>query len=172
MKYIVFVIELFLCSILCSCDSWMNEHLGREIVHFENNADYEISVFSAIFSPYDISNWASYPDTNLPQQMPQIFTIEPKKYRVVIDTRNTLSGIYRTIQTDTISVFVISTEQGAVLNWDSIRTSYAILQRYDMCFSDFQSMRGDELTFPPTPAMRNIKMWPPYGTYNSLGHRN
>ena len=31
---------------------------------------------------------------------------------------------------------------------------------------------GCEISFPPTEAMRDFRMWPPYGTYDSLGYRN
>ncbi len=42
---------------------------------------------------------------------------------------------------------------------------------YDMSLADAKHVYDkDCFAFPPTEAMRNIKMWPPYGTYDSLGH--
>ena len=52
------------------------------------------------------------------------------------------------------------------------KTSFIILfSLYDISLNDFRLMFYHP-TFPPTEEMRNIKMWPPYGTYDSTGQVN
>ena len=40
-------------------------------------------------------------------------------------------------------------------------SQYNILQRYDLTLKDMELLKHD-IYYPPTPAMRNIKMWAPY----------
>ena len=168
-KTILINLLLFVCLLFCGCEKWMEDHLGRTIVCFKNNAEYGISVYSAMTPPYDPSS-PIYPDTSLPIQLPSVIDISSHDYRVIIDTRDELSEIYTEFQTDTMSFFFLSTEQLSSRNWDYIRTSYKILQRYDISRDDFLSIKQYPV-FPPSEEMRNIKMWPPYGTYDANGNR-
>ena len=72
---------------------------------------------------------------------------------------------------DTIYFFVFSTETIEKYGWDSVRVSYNILQRYDISLKDYNALSRPFPSFPPCDAMRDIKMWPPYGTYDENGHR-
>ena len=56
--------------------------------------------------------------------------------------------------------------------WVVTDSNDSILQGYYLSLSDAEYFSKPEghLSFPPTPEMRNIKMWPPYGTYDPLGH--
>jgi hypothetical protein len=47
----------------------------------------------------------------------------------------------------------------------TIIDNYLVLQRYDLGLEDIQKL-GWSLPFPPTEAMKDMKMYPPYGTYN------
>ena len=170
MKYILKVICILSVSVLfCGCEKWMAEHLGREIMSFRNNADYTVSIYSAMITP---NRSPIYPDTTLPYSASRIIDIAPRDDKVVYSspTGGSILEVYESYNTDTISFFVFSTESLSTLGWDSARTSYLILQRYDIGFHDlFLVPQGP--TFPPTEEMRNIKMWPPYGTYDANGHR-
>jgi len=159
------------CVFLCSCEDWMAKHLGESEYSFKNKATYNISVYSMMIPPCYYSNPATvYPDTTLPTQMPlQMREIEPNREYVYSYTRWTLEDIYNSFNTDTISYFVISTDTLEKYGWDSVRIGYRILQRYDYSVMDYYP--SGTPTFPPTEAMRNIKMWPPYGTYDEHGNR-
>ena len=172
MKHITILIVSSFCLFLCGCEPWASEHLGRTIVEFKNNAEYEVSVYSVMLPPYDFdSSVLLYPDTNLPIQMPKVEDIIQQGFGCIYDSRTDLAYIYSQYKSDTISLFVFSTKQLSSMHWDSIRTNYSILQRYDIGLHEFDLLNY-HLTFPPTYVMRNIKMWPPYGTYDSLGHPN
>jgi hypothetical protein len=54
--------------------------------------------------------------------------------------------------------------------WAEVRDNYMVTQRYDLSLDDLRRLDW-KLSFPPTEEMRNIKMWPPYGTYDENGHR-
>lgn len=50
--------------------------------------------------------------------------------------------------------------------WDKAMKEYDVLARYDLSLGDMSSFRDDDgvitLYYPPTPAMKDVKMWPPY----------
>ncbi len=46
-------------------------------------------------------------------------------------------------------------------SWKEIRNGYKILVRYDLSAEDLESLKG-KIYYPPTTAMRNIHMFPPY----------
>lgn len=70
---------------------------------------------------------------------------------------------------DTLMVFVYNADTLAFYGWEYVKEHYLIAQRYDLSLGDLQQLNW-RLQFPPSPKMQNIKMWPPYGTYDSLGH--
>ena len=71
---------------------------------------------------------------------------------------------------DTLIIFVFNSDTLATYGWENVKDDYLISQRYDLSLNDLKRMNW-HLSFPPTEEMRNIKMWPPYGTYDPLGHR-
>ncbi len=71
---------------------------------------------------------------------------------------------------DTLCVFVFNADTLEFYGWDYVKEHYLIAQRYDLTLNDLYRLDW-QLAFPPTPEMRDIKMWPPYGTYDSLGRR-
>lgn len=72
---------------------------------------------------------------------------------------------------DTLIVFVFNADTLALYGWEYVKEHYLIAQRYDLSLIDLQLLSW-RLQFPPSSEMQNIKMWPPYGTYDSLGHPN
>ena len=44
------------------------------------------------------------------------------------------------------------------------------LQRYDLSQKDHRTLLS-QIYFPPSESMRDVEMWPPYGTYDANGHR-
>jgi len=63
---------------------------------------------------------------------------------------------------DTLSFVIIDADTIAAYSWDIINKEYKIRQRYDLSFHDLQKLNYT-LYYPPTEAMRDMKMWPKYG---------
>ena len=154
----------------CECSSCTRYPMG-----FENNADYRISFYSIVIPPMDFENSIVYPDTSLPlinpQQIGKMLEIKPNGFTIYSETHAPVDVRYSDFNTDTISFFVFSTDTIEKYGWDSVRVSYNILQRYDISLYEFNALSNPFPSFPPCDAMRNIKMWPPYGTYDENGHR-
>ena len=47
----------------------------------------------------------------------------------------------------------------------------SILQQYFLGLDDMKNLYKNYFSFPPSPEMKNMKMWPPYGTYDEHGNR-
>lgn len=152
---------------ITGCEKWMDEHIGKQYYGFNNNADYGISLYSLVISP-NYTNPVIYPDTTLPYQEPRwIIDINPMNEMGIYEGHSSMQEYYADYNTDTMSLFVISTYTLKKDGWDFVRDSYDILQRYDIGVNEF----NHTLSFPPSEEMRDIKMWPPYGTYDENGHR-
>ncbi len=171
MKHFLFFICILCSGLFYSC----KDGLWMDIVYvwtLKNNTDYKISVYSIFdLEPVCYDSVKFYPDTTLPHQYPNnIVNINPFKNKPIAESGCTFEELYRSLEIDTVSFFVFSTDTLTKLGWDSVRRTYNIIQRYDIGRKDIKSILG-KMAFPPTEEMRNIKMWPPYGTYDPLGHR-
>ena len=69
---------------------------------------------------------------------------------------------------DTLIVFVFNSDTLSSRGWDYVKDHNNVTQRYDLSLSNLRNLNW-RIAFPPTEEMRNIKMWPPYGTYDSMG---
>ena len=118
-------------------------------LRFYNNSDVDISVSSTLTGDYS---------SFLVKDM----VIKAHESRLVHGNEcdDCLDMSYERYNTDTIFWYVRKAEDNE------------ILQRYDMSLADAKHVYDkDCFAFPPTEAMRNIKMWPPYGTYDEHGNR-
>ena len=55
-KTILINLLLFVCLLFCGCEKWMSEHFGKTILDFDNNAKYDISVYSMVMPPNQCSS--------------------------------------------------------------------------------------------------------------------
>ena len=76
----------------------------------------------------------------------------------------------RSSRNNILMVFVFNADTLETHGWDYAKEHNMVMQRYDLSLTDLQNLNWT-LTFPPTEEMRNIKMWPPYGTYDENGNR-
>ena len=166
---------LFLCLLFGGCEGI---YFDRAMdFSFYNNADYRIAVYSPLIPPHSQPAPIVYPDTMLPFSCPSLNLLEIKEHSYeMYHSSSSLdySDMYNRCNADTISFFVISIDTLYLYGWDSVRRSNNILQRYDLSSEDCQYLYesdNDGPCFPPPPEMKNMKMWPPYGTYDSLGYR-
>lgn len=64
-------------------------------------------------------------------------------------------------QCDTVSFFIFDVNVVDTCSWDDIVQNYWVLQRYDFTKEDLDRIRC-QISYPPSPEMKDIKMWPPY----------
>ena len=65
---------------------------------------------------------------------------------------------------DTLMVWIFDVQENMHMGWDSVIDNHVVLQNYYLSIKDLQSLDW-RIYYPPTPEMRKMKMWPPYGTY-------
>ena len=65
----------------------------------------------------------------------------------------------RQLPSDTLMIFMMDADIV------ELHTNFkkAIIQRYDISLQDLQRLNW-MLTYPPSESMKNVKMWPPYGS--------
>ena len=105
----------------------------------------------------------SHPDTLLPKTRPIYHITEH-----ITDSAIVLSGsgynfsvFFEILQDEYLSVYVFNQEEIDSLGWEEISYRNQYLVRYDLTEKDLMSLRG-KLSYPPSEAMRNVKMWPRY----------
>ena len=166
------LLSLLLLMTFSSCENFW-ESKGHLYIVFKNETNCSIYVDGSF----------DYPDTSLfdpdPSLSPNQTKVEPfEECRTLYLNMTTYESKFThwihhpsgdTMGIDTLIVFVINADTLATYGWECVKNNYLISQRYDVSLNDLQQLNW-KLTYPPTVEMRNIKMWPPYGTYDSLGH--
>ena len=151
---------LLFTAMTCTKDSDTQHHHIR----FYNASDCDIYV--------DKSH--DYPDTTLSR----VQNVMTPGWNLMVQSHSTNNDAFTNRNSyevdfrcryDTLVVFVFNSDTLALYGWEYSKNNYCISQRYDLSLSDLQRLSW-RLQFPPTEGMRDIKMWPPYGTYDSLGH--
>jgi len=105
----------------------------------------------------------TYPDTTLWGRTKHGYTLIKPHSR---QTFETLLGTKGEVTFghigDTLSFAIFDADTIAAYPWDVINSEYKILRRYDLSIHDLQKLNYT-LYYPPTEAMRNMKMYPEYG---------
>jgi hypothetical protein len=130
-------------------------------IHYSNNADFNIHYYPA----YGYGNNKIYPDTTIFFSKEELGFIRKKMY--VIEAENIpVEAIVKDISSDTLSIFFFHTDTVQKYSWEEIQQNYNILKRYDLSSDDFQRLLDRNgvpvITYPPTEAMKDMKMYPPY----------
>ena len=135
---------------------------SRYSLYLVNNAKHSIS-FDYSLGAY---NWKCYPDTLLPATDQHLIkNIKPGSSHSS-DSRSKWEKIISDLPKDTMSVFIFHTDTLNKYAWEEVRKKYIILRRYDLSLEDLIGLYNKygipEIPYPPTEAMKNIKMYPPY----------
>ncbi|GHT32427.1 hypothetical protein FACS189434_04160 [Bacteroidia bacterium] len=154
-KIIIFNLTILICLLSCR-----TEDSNHHTISFVNKSE----------SPVYITYEGTYPDT-----LPITLGVSiAKDYKVDINEKNITalgSGIsawekiFKRFTSDTLMVYVFDASKvdSLIKEKPSRPSSFAALvKRYDLSLNDLQRM-GWVLYYPPTEAMKDIKMWPPYG---------
>lgn len=162
------IIVPFACLlVLCSCrnilESWYTT------LELTNNSEHSIIVYWALGNHPE---GTEYPDTILtdvyfrgdsPTDTSIIYNLvqSGNKEVVRLDGFEVEDYFALCLDEDTLSVFVIHGDTALTRPWKDIKGKNNYIVRYDLSYSDYMNLNGC-VPFPPTEAMRDMKMWPPY----------
>ena len=144
-----------------------------------NNSEHNISVYWASTA----ANTSAYPDTLLPNNPTLCGTdvyelidgpISPDgglatfEYPTNLESFKKLFSRKEHLPEGILSVFILHTDTLNSYTWEQIKAKNKYIVRYDLSYDDIVRFATSEdinefnIPFPPTEAMRNMKMWPPY----------
>ncbi|MDR0420493.1 MAG: hypothetical protein LBH30_03460 [Prevotellaceae bacterium] len=151
-SYLILII--ILCFVLIGCP--IPDRYGDTVTYdYENNSDEDI----VIITKKEIGeNHIVCPDTTLPEiahgSGSLCDTLKKGKVKQTF--------IYNH-NCDTIRIFILSKDTVDKYTWEEIRQDYNIIRRYDMHINNNDLKKlGYYIYYPPTEAMQNIRMYPPY----------
>ena len=146
----------------CKCDLTDKSYS----IFIDNKSEFIISSYLALG---EIDGVTAYPDTTLFFDKKRIgYETEPGKraYRI-LPTFTYEKWFTMLLPQDTLSIYIFSKDTLDKFSWFEIQSGYKILQRYDLSLEDFKSLSDKNgvpvIYYPPTEAMKNMKMYPPYG---------
>lgn len=151
MNYLI-IIMLFPLLPLSSCEKGITEKKYAVIIN--NNANHKIRYYVASHGSEHI-----YSDTLMPSQGATLGEILPSEsgYR---DSSVPWEEVFKHLPSDTLSVFVFNSDTLAKYPWDTVRSQYLILQRYDLSLKDLQN-RNFEIEYPYDVGRGILKVWKP-----------
>ncbi len=86
--------------------------------------------------------------------------IKPSEYCRYINSVE-WEEMFSYIKSDTISIYIFHTDTLNKYLWKEICEDYLVLKRYDLSLEDLKKLNF-KVPHPPSPIMRNMKMYPPY----------
>lgn len=178
MRYVLLLITIIFVT---SCN-WLYLHQESIDLRVKNNSNIAITYFFPSRSGYSAPDYPykMYPDTSITFAWWFLRgPIEPSASNGFRD--DIVADVYQYYKLDTLSLFVIDAlyygaeilkedEDGHKFYenplWNQAIETYDVLIRYDLSLEDMNRFRNKEgvvtLCYPPTPEMKDIKMWPPY----------
>ena len=157
-KFLIIVCLLSLTAFTCTRESDDKHHF----IHFYNSADYDIFVQQS----YDYPDTSSYGgDVTTPG-----WNLKVESHHSNNDAIWSRGTYESKLREDTLIIFVFNADTLSTYGWNYVKDHNIVTQRYYLSLSDLNNLKWC-LSFPPTEEMRDIKMWPPYGTYGHNGYR-
>lgn len=127
-------------------------------IYITNNSDHSIGYLLCLGG-----NTCCYPDTILPRTNFSVFNNIMSGRKQSISLEFEWEKVILELPKDTLSVFIFHTDILNKYDWEEVRDNYMILRRYDLSLEDLKLLKRS-IPFPPTEAMKDIKMYPPYGS--------
>lgn len=149
-KVTIYSVLIFVITTLTGCPRQEIEHSSFT---FYNNSNSNVCIYLGV-APRSMGG-SLYPDTLL---MNSNATTGPilKDHFFGYDFNRLLSK-------DTMCLFILDEDTISKYSWDIIKSDYKILQRYDLRVDDIGLRQLNfKITYPPTEAMKDIHMYPPY----------
>ena len=147
-KIIHVLLSILLLSLLTACP--FIERFGDATTIY-NHSDCDITCDFVFFDEV-------FPDTTIPLYNKYLIKVNKGRY---ITDYVFMEEMYQKTHADTLCFFIFDTDTLAAYDRDIIRNDYKILQRYDLSLGDWKYL-GNKIHYPPTEAMKYIKMYPPY----------
>ena len=120
---------------------------------FYNNSNSNVCIYLGVASRKN--GGSLYPDTMLTNKNT---TIGP-----ILKNSKYYYDFNRFANTDTLCLFIIDSDTINKYTWEEVKNGYKILQRYDLLV-DLKGLKQINfiVTYPPTEAMKDVHMYPPY----------
>ena len=147
MKLLKFIILLSIFMALVACPE-KSEKNDKRAFRFSNNSDVDVYIYLGEVGRE--LGGTLYPDT----------AIAELRCGIPFKQREIRTYGYRGI--DTMSLFIFDAGVFDAYSWDEIKNDYKILKRYDLSLQDIKKL-NHIILYPPTEAMKDMKMYPPYG---------
>lgn len=126
---------------------------------FKNNSASELYLKYPVYP--ERWQYGFYPDTTI--RFTLYTSIIPVNFVASEKTTcKTIEGWFSKFPNDTVSLFIFDAEVVESNSWEKVVDEYLVLQRYDLSIEDFKKL-GSLIPYPPTPEMKDMHMYPPYG---------
>ncbi|MFD2034507.1 hypothetical protein ACFSKL_06890 [Belliella marina] len=147
---VMVVIVMFL-TMSFSCE----DVFPRISIGIINNSSHDIQYLTTIYEPEGLI----YPDTILPLSLSPPFSLSKSNSSSYLDFNMKGRDLFSGIPSDTLSIFIFHPDTLALYDWETIRTDYKILIRYDLSYKDLERLDW-KVFYPPNDEMDGIKMFP------------
>lgn len=138
--------------LLCGCP----DKTGQEFIYIENKTDKTIT-FDFSINTQDTTFYCSNTGKTI------LFNVESHS-TLKLNDGDAYSSWDSYLKSFTVFILDgVTYEKYWQQPCDTIRKYVPVLQRYQLKLEDLQRLNWT-ITYPPTEAMRNVKMYPPYGT--------
>ena len=143
MKVLKFTVLLFVLFVFTNCDY-------DQGFYFHNDSTRDVYIY------LDAYGEILYPDTTILGYRRGV------PYKKGDSFHYTYSREKGDLWIGTFSLFIFDADTFNVYSWAEIQSGYKVLQRYDISKENIKALKYT-ITYPPTEAMKDVKMYPPYG---------
>jgi hypothetical protein len=149
------LVMIVLSLIITSCDPMFFEKGRHSFFRFENKSNFDIVVDN---------------DFNNPSTTICMTTIDANDVSMIVyaNSTNTVlgiigawEGIFHNLKNDTMRFFIFDYKKALTYNTEYIPFDSVLLQHYDLTIKDLDKLNWT-LSYPPSDAMKDVKMYPPY----------
>lgn len=110
---------------------------------------------------YIADNNIGYPDTIFPPQREGFLLTIDGLQTGYVELGLDYEEKFSYLPSDTLSIYIFHTDTLNKYPWKKICDEYMVLKRYDLSLGDLKQLKFT-VPYPPSPAMSNMKMYPPY----------
>jgi hypothetical protein len=151
-----------LILLLECCKGFAEEHYNLQI---KNNSSFNICCYFYLVWEGG-NNGVVYPDTLLSFNKNELIYVNSEEKFTTSRPARPITEWVSSLPKDTISFYFFRADLLAEYSWEEIQCEYNILQRYDLSVEDIHALENQYgipiIPYPPTEAMKNMKMYPPY----------
>jgi len=156
-KYFLFLLTIILFS---SCTRSCEEEFKD--LYIVNNSDKTLFFMKGKHYPdttieNNFNFWDSEGNRIYAVPSNSISPFETKKADVIL--HNSREQFY--YRFDTLMIFLFDSSVIKNIPPETVEKDYLVLQRYDLSLQDLHKLHW-KVYYPPTDAMKDMKMWPPY----------